>query len=570
MPNVTQATTISPPPDDVPPPLIEAQSPPDGFPHYESYLPAQNTVSMAAVWPKAKSQFHAFQRAVTTANGKLTESKARLPHAFSEWWVWNWADELLLRSRGFRPGLADIQAAYEFGRCVDGPLRLSDTSAVYPRDAEFTYYDRPLLAPNRKGGFSRPQHFPSFGTPPSGDTSFVPVPFPRSPIPHPMIVPQLSCEGFMEWAGFLASPGPLTPFQLEELSHVGCTEGGRNDWCLTNSRHHEERRLFTTELRKCFQAWVICVSDELGIAAVSLPEGSAFQNTLNAVLGWLERARKSSVERARAVLPGQNLPRAANGVGDDRPPLVSPSTAPGQPITVSVNYETFSPFTFPPCRFEDDFDQPEPVRALVVLSLGALVAEFRKLAHDYAVKTASIPGGFSGLHFVAGRDLGVDDFRRSLGANAWFDQLRTLLRTRFNAEPSAACVTQLIDHICQECGLTISKAEGLTIEEALLRLSPEPPAETVPPKWSADTRTLTYGSWSHRYGKRAESQEKVLTAFQDSDWFSRVTKGLPNNLGGIMRNMKNTLGTDCPIEFELDGTSSGVKWRVKASIAHVA
>ena len=562
MSNVTQATTISPPPDDGPPPPNATQSPPDGFPHYESYLPAQKTVSMAAVWPKAKAQFDAFQRAVKTANGKLAESKARLPQAFTEWWVWNWADELLLRTRGFRSGLADIQAVYEFGRLADGALRLSDTSAdaVYPRDAEFTYYDRPLLTKNRKGGYSRPHHFPSFGMPPDGDGSFVPVPFPRAPTP-PMLAPQMSCMEFSEWAWFLASPEPLTPSQLEELSHVGCTEAGLSGWCLTNSRHHEERRLFTTGLRKCFQAWVICVSDELGIAAVSLPEGSAFQDTLNAVSGWLERARRVSAERSMTPWPNQNVLREMNAIRDEHPTLFAPTTATREPFKVVVSSDSFSPFTLPPSDW--GFKSPEVVTPTRVNNLRDLVGQFRSFARAYHADVADVPDDVTGKHCQIQIELNVAHFRRGMEANPWFDRLRTILRTRFNAEPSAASLNQLTNHICQESGLTVAQAETLTIEEALVRLSPEPPAETVLPVWNAETRTLTVGSWRHQYGKRAGSQEKVLAAFHAKNWVGRLASNLPDYLGSLMTNFKRTLGDDCPIVFERDGTSCGVIWRVK-------
>lgn len=96
--------------------------------------------------------------------------------------------------------------------------------------------------------------------------------------------------------------------------------------------------------------------------------------------------------------------------------------------------------------------------------------------------------------------------------------------------------------------------------------TPEPPR----PCWDAATRTLSFGAWSRRYHRRAPSQEQVLAAFQQAGWPERITTGLPGNLSGIVRNFGTTLGANCPLQFEMDGTGKGVRWSQHASSRDVS
>jgi hypothetical protein len=106
---------------------------------------------------------------------------------------------------------------------------------------------------------------------------------------------------------------------------------------------------------------------------------------------------------------------------------------------------------------------------------------------------------------------------------------------------------------------------------------PEPPVEVACggvkcPVWDATTRTLTFGEWSHTYRRQAPSQERVLAAFQATDWPERVMTGLPDHLSETVRNIKNSLSrvTPCPIRFERDGTGKGVRWRPHTSGTEVS
>ena len=400
---------------DAPPEVPAAPTdPPDGpgFPHPENYLPEGMNNAVADTWPMARRQLGAFWDSLEVANCKLSEIDARLPHGFAAWWVRSWADALLFRSHRFVGDAAGVRAWYEFGRVVDRALFISSTpgESPHPYDAEFTYYAQPLQVDGGRG--PRPAPFDTHGL--SGESSgrTRPVPFPRSPVPPPNLDPRLSCMEFRVWAGFLASPEPLTPQQVEELGHVGYSAVGYNGWCRVSGTHGEQCSALGVRVSNRLRETIRRVSDALDIGVETIPQDGRLDDTLDRVTNWLVRAR-------------------------------------------------------------------------------------------------------------------------------------------------AAEATQSVPTRTTECN-----TGKLNAMEAEQEPQPHPPAQ---PNWNAKERVLTFGTWRFEYGKSAPSQEKILAAFQAANWPSALREYLPHNLGSILQNMRNKLGTECPISFDGDG-ACGVRWQPKRPV----
>ena len=565
MPNATRPPSDPPPPAAVSPPANEIQAPPVGFPHHSNYLPAGRANSISDVWPMAEHQLNTYVNCHVAMNRKLAATGARLPDVFGRWWVRNWADAMLFHSDFGRERLGDIQALYHSGRRLDRVLFLSDISSNSPdpEDAEFTYYNRPLLCNGGRGDV-RAMPFAGFGHQAEDQTGFLPVSFPRSPAAPVPIAPRLSCEGFLEWAAFLVSPEPLTQQQIDELGHVGCSEVGVEEWCHSVRTHAEHRRRIASNVLIRLQDDIIGVSDQLEIAVITVPREGPFRASLNVVSEWLVRARTVTASHDRATTHNQFSLTLPNTISAEHPTHFAPTTATREPITVAVNYDNFSPFTLPPCGWE--LEGRPAVTPTVVNTFRDLLGHIRSFARAYHADVADLPDDVTTKYYQIQIELNVAHFRRGIEANSWFDRLRTILRTRFDAEPSGNSLNQLTNHICQESGLTVAQAENLTIEEALMMLLPKPALETVRPKWDAETRTLTVGIWKKSYRKNATSQIPILDAFEAVGWI-RIIDGPPmrSSLNTTVRDLNDSLGSNAPIAFAMNGNGTGATWEFTGS-----
>ena len=220
-----------------------------GFLHHSNYLPSGEANRPEAVWPHTQRQRAAFGRRVAVANDKLAAAGARLPDAFTAYWIRHWADSFWRATRHGPPSVPGVQALIDFGDVIDAQFRLRDRHGDEPCDAEFTYYDRELLRGDRpstlgphgmtSGGGSATltgTTFSFFMLSPHGKTLerdgfATPVPFPRLATPAPALALRIGCEEFLAWAGFLARDSALTPEQRAELNRVGVYVGG---WCVAN------------------------------------------------------------------------------------------------------------------------------------------------------------------------------------------------------------------------------------------------------------------------------------------------------------------------------------------------
>jgi len=269
-------------------------NPPDGpgFPHPEEYLPEGINNSVADTWPMARRQLYAFRVSLDVANGKLGGIDSRLPHGFRDWWVRSWADALLFRSHRPVEDAAGARAWYEFGRVLDRELHISATAAdsSHPRDAEFTYYDRPLMRGDGRGN-DRAQPFAGFGYLQEDRAGLTPVAFPNAPAALPnMPRHRLCCEQLLEWGGFLTSPEPLTAEQVDALGHVGCSTVGENGWCAARGTHGEQCGPFDAGIRQRLRHSIQQVSDRIKIAVQPVSREGLLSEALDAVSSWLERA----------------------------------------------------------------------------------------------------------------------------------------------------------------------------------------------------------------------------------------------------------------------------------------
>lgn len=550
---VRQLSAVPPMPPPTDPPVAPSTSD-GGFPHHRRYLTAGMAHSVGSVWPRAERQLNEFFRCVEVANRKLGEHGSRLPDALVSWWVREWADAVPWHTNFGGYGVADIRALYQFGRRIDRELRLSESpaDASRPSDVEFTCYDRALVRDDGHGR-SRPEPLATFGYQAEDRAGFVPVPFPRTEADGHALSPRIGCDGFLHWAGFLASADPLTEDQLRELGHVGYSEVGRDGWC--RATHGEQYgRIVVTILDRLRNA-ITHVSDALGNAVELIPRKGRFDDALSRVSVWLARANPS---------PPPGGPNAVRA--ERRAESLFPPPAPVRPDPVLQNFdrERFSPWELPPTQFVAEGQKSDRP---AVKTLGDLLGVLRGFADLYRAMTFDILQDVTAPHYEARRDIQTNIVREGLASYPWFDPLRTRLRAEFGAEPSAASVNQFVTRLSQERTLTIAEVEALPVEEAVVCLvCPDLQANTEPflPVWDRDARTLTFGEWAHTYVKSAPSQEQVLAAFEVAGWPRRVVRELPPNLAGVLRNMRRTLGEGCPLAFDGDGTG-GVRWRERGT-----
>ena len=310
------------------------------------------------------------------------------------------------------------------------------------------------------------------------------------------------------------------------------------------------------------QEAIIRVSDQLGIAVITVPREGPFRDSLNVVSIWLERARTVSTPQYRATTQNQNSLAVPNTMTAEQPPLFAPTTATREPIAVAVNYDNFSPFTLPPCGWE--LEGRPAVTPTAVNTLRDLIGHLRSFARAYHADVADLPDDVTAKHYQIQIELSVDRFRRGIEANSWFDRLRTLLRRQFKAELSAASVNLLIDNISKDCGLTISQAEGLAIEDVLRRLSPDPQTEPVRPTWNAETRTLFINQWRGTVRSNGTVLVKILNAFEAVKWpQTAVPMGEISTPSDRKKCIERFL-EDSPIDINPDGTGGGMIWRWKS------
>ena len=278
--------------------------------------------AVADTWPMAQRQLAAFCESVGVANDKLMAIGSRLPDGFADWWLKSWASGLMFRSHRRVEDAAGVRAWYEFGRVLDRALGVSATPAEspHPYDAEFTYYDRPLLVDGGRG--PRPQPFAAHALDGESFGRCRPVSFPRSPVPPPNLDPRLSCMEFRVWAGFLASPEPLTPQQVEELGHVGYSPVGHNGWCRVSGTHAEQCDALGVQASDRLREAIRRVSDTLDIGVETIPQDGRLDETLDRVTNWLVRARAAEAAQRVTPRPLDNIDGERNAVGveQDAPP----------------------------------------------------------------------------------------------------------------------------------------------------------------------------------------------------------------------------------------------------------
>ena len=286
--------------------------------------------AVADTWPMAVRQLDVFLASSEVANRKLGEIDGRLPDGFTDWWLRSWTSGLMFRSHRAVEDAAGVRAWYDFGRKLDRVFHVSaiDADSPHPRDAEFTYYDRPLLVDG--GGGSRSLPFATHGLRSESYGRFRPVPFPRSPATPPNLAPRLACAEFFVWAGFLASPDPLTPRQVEELGHVGYSASGTNGWCEVTGTHGEQCGVLGERLVNRLREAIRRASDVLGISVETLPRDGRLDDALDCVSRWLERARTAQPEPAAMLPPTEIRP------GQSAATEIEHGTAPEPPRQMPV------------------------------------------------------------------------------------------------------------------------------------------------------------------------------------------------------------------------------------------
>jgi hypothetical protein len=109
---------------------------------------------------------------------------------------------------------------------------------------------------------------------------------------------------------------------------------------------------------------------------------------------------------------------------------------------------------------------------------------------------------------------------------------------------------------------------------ALERWQSKPAERTqVPlkPRWDQDRRELWFGGClCKRYRQPAKNQETILAAFEEDGWPARIDDPLPGTAEGdpgqrladAVRALNENKGC---IDFEKDGTSAGVLWKIRVS-----
>ena len=311
-------------------------NPPDGpgFPHPEEYLREGINNSVADTWPMARRQLDAFRASLDLANGKLGEAGSRLSHGFRDWWVRSWADALLFRSHRPVEDAAGVRAWYDFGRVLDRSLRISATAAdsSHPRDAEFTYYDRPLMRGDGRGN-DRAQPFAGFGYLQEDRAGLTPVAFPNAPAALPnMPRHRLCCEQLLEWGGFLTSPEPLTAEQVNALGHVGCSTVGENGWCSVGGTHGEQCVALGVRVSDRLREAIRSVSDLVGIGVEMIPQDGRLDEALDRASNWLARAPTANAAQPTPTRTTESSAGVSNAmeVEQDTPP------EPPRPVPVWV------------------------------------------------------------------------------------------------------------------------------------------------------------------------------------------------------------------------------------------
>jgi hypothetical protein len=110
----------------------------------------------------------------------------------------------------------------------------------------------------------------------------------------------------------------------------------------------------------------------------------------------------------------------------------------------------------------------------------------------------------------------------------------------------------------------------LTLEfsKAISMLDANPPPSPPKPLWDSVRRELSLdGKVCKKYRQPARNQERILAAFQEEDWEKRIDDPLPGGAEDARQRLADTIrslnkGNDL-IQFELDGTSEGVLWKLK-------
>jgi hypothetical protein len=156
-------------------------------------------------------------------------------------------------------------------------------------------------------------------------------------------------------------------------------------------------------------------------------------------------------------------------------------------------------------------------------------------------------------------------FSRDLANRAMRNALRVLdqlsIVTRPTPWPSLA----------RTCSAAERKLSTLTHDLRRLSASGEEPSQSsdCAPVWDAGRRELRFrGELCKRYKQPAPHQERILNAFAEENWPSKITDPLPGKEGddvlsppkrlndairGLNRNLRH-------IRFCADGTSEGVYW----------
>ena len=258
-----------------------------GFPHHSDYLRPSETQHREAVsnrpeafWPVAEQQRAEFLRRVGAANDKLATAGARLPDAFTVYWVRHWADGFWRATQHGPPSVPGVRALIEFGDAIDAAFRLHNRQVVEPSDVEFTYYNRNLMT--KRG----PSPLSSYGKTLERDKRVSPRKFPRLAAPAPDLAPRIGCEEFLAWAGFLADDAAMTPKQRANLNRVGVDAGG---WCVANGGDVTECERIVNNLVVQLRRQTDAVAAERGIDYALTSESCNLHDALRTVKQWLRR-----------------------------------------------------------------------------------------------------------------------------------------------------------------------------------------------------------------------------------------------------------------------------------------
>lgn len=107
------------------------------------------------------------------------------------------------------------------------------------------------------------------------------------------------------------------------------------------------------------------------------------------------------------------------------------------------------------------------------------------------------------------------------------------------------------------------------------RIEPEPPPPRVKPRWDGDRRELWLGDkLIKEFRRKGDNQVLILAAFEEEDWPAKIDDPLPpkgnmdpkRRLGDAVRRLNRHHKSEGLIEFECDGTGSGILCKVQKTV----